>query len=72
MNALLGKKISLFKKISRWKIILKDEDIIEAYKTFSIQSFPLHWRLFYFFNQKQLVIPSFLMVYVIDYLRKRV
>lgn len=68
----IGKEISLFKKISRWKIILKDEDIIEAYKTFSIQSFPLHWRLFYFFNQKQLVIPSFLMVYVIDYLRKRV
>ena len=52
--------------------ILKDSEVQEAYQNFNIGAFPIHWRLFYYFNKKKMVVLSFTMVMIIDFLRKRV
>lgn len=67
-----GRKTSYMKKVSRWKQILKDSEVQEDYQNFNIGAFPIHWRLFYYFNKKRMATLSFTMVMIIDFLRKRV
>ena len=67
-----GRKTSYMKKVSRWKQILKDSEVQEDYQNFNIGAFPIHWRLFYYFNKKRMATLSFTMIMIIDFLRKRV
>lgn len=65
-------KSSIIEKISNIKKILNDNLIKEAYKNFKTDKFPLHWRIFYIFNKKRLVLPSYLMMSAIEFLRTRI
>ena len=65
-------KISKLNKIKNIKEILSDEVIVNAFSKFQLNYFPIHWRLFYFFNKNKLVLLSYLMLNTIEFLRKRV
>ena len=43
-------KSSRLKKVKNIRNILNDEDIYKSYKTFNVDRFPIHWKLFYIFN----------------------
>lgn len=62
--------ISEVEKINRIKNLLKDEYIDSAYKSLELRYFPIHWRIFYFFNKYKLAIPSYLMLKSIGTLKK--
>ena len=62
--------ISQVQKINRIKNLLKDEYIDSAYKSLELRYFPIHWRIFYFFNKYKLAIPSYLMLKSIGTLKK--
>lgn len=68
----MSSQVSLCQRIGNWEKILKQDEIKEAYREFEYQKFPLHWRAFYFFNQKSWAVPSYGMLQIINYLRKRV
>ena len=59
-------------KIRNIRYILEDSLIRESYKKFDISNFPIHWRLFYYFNKKKFAFPSFYMLNTIQYLRMRI
>lgn len=63
-------KISTLNKIKNIKKILNEDYIENAYKELELRYFPIHWRIFYFFNKYKLSIPSYLMVNGIEVLRK--
>lgn len=71
-ECLISERVSLAKKIKNWKGILSQREIKEAYRQFRYNQFPIHWRIFYFFNQKGLAVPSYGMLHIINYLRKRI
>ena len=60
---------SRFKNI---KSILEDKTIKEAYENFDLSYFPIHWKIFYFFNKKRWSFLSYLMLSSIELLRTRV
>ena len=60
---------SRFKNI---KSILEDKTIKEAYENFDLSYFPIHWKIFYFFNKKRWSLLSYLMLSSIELLRTRV
>lgn len=65
-------KSSVIKKIGNIKSILNDKLIKDAYKNFKTENFPIHWRVFYIFNKKRLVVPSYIMLSIIEFLRTRI
>lgn len=65
-------KISELNKIKNIKEILSDEAIVNAFSQFQLSYFPIHWRLFYFFNKNKLALPSYLMLNTIEFLRTRI
>lgn len=64
--------VSIIKKVKKIKTILNDEKIRASYGNFDLSYFPIHWKLFYFFNKKRMAFFSYIMVSVIDFLRKKV
>ena len=62
--------ISFFNKIRNIKRILREDYIDKAYRNLELKNFAIHWRVFYFFNNYKLSIPSFFMVNSIEVLRK--
>lgn len=65
-------KSSNIKKINNIKSIINDKRIVYAYKNFEIRRFPMHWKIFYFFNKNKMPISSYLMINLIDFLRTRI
>lgn len=65
-------KISELNKIKNIKDILSDEVIVNAFSKLKLNYFPIHWRLFYFFNKNKLALPSYLMLNTIEFLRTRI
>lgn len=65
-------KISELNKIKNIKEILSDEVIVNAFRKFKLNYFPIHWRLFYFFYKNKLALPSYLMLNIIEFLRTRI
>ena len=61
--------INRFKNV---KSILEDKIIKEAYENFDLSYFPIHWKIFYFFNKKRWSFLSYLMLSSIELLRTRV
>lgn len=64
-------KLSLNKKIKNIKSILNDDYIKKSFKTFKLNYFPIHWKVFYYFNKKRMALASYMMISIIDYLRKK-
>ncbi len=62
--------ISFLSKIRNIKGILKEDYIESAYKNLELKNFSLHWRVFYFFNKYKFSILSFVMINIIEVLRK--
>lgn len=62
--------ISMKSKMKNIKAILNEDYIEEAYRGLELKHFSIHWRVFYFFNKYKLSIPSYLMINVIELLRK--
>lgn len=65
-------QISLFKKYKNYRKILNESYIEEANQELELSYFPLHWRLFYFCNKYHLTILSYLMIVLINSLRKKI
>lgn len=63
-------KISTLGKIKNINHILKDMRMREAYKQLKFQYLPIKWKLFCFFNRYCLGILSYLMLQVMQFLRK--
>lgn len=64
-------KLSLNKKIKNIKSILNDDDIKKSYEKFKLNYLPIHWKVFYYFNKKRMALASYIMISIIDYLRKK-
>ncbi|MPQ42294.1 glycosyltransferase [Clostridium tarantellae] len=64
-------KVSTTKKIKNIKNILETNYIEKAYKKLEIKHFPIHWRLFYFFNKNKMATSSYFMLNSIEFLRTR-
>ena len=65
-------KISRINKIKNIKIIINEEYIRNAYKNLELKYFSIHWRIFYFFIKHKMSICSYLMLCVIEGLRKTI
>lgn len=65
-------KLPVRKKIINIRKILNDNVIKDAYKNFKTKQFPIHWKIFYTFNKKRLVVPSYFMMSTIEFLRTRI
>lgn len=65
-------KISHISKVKNIKIILNQNYIKEAYKGLNLSYFSIHWRLFYLFNKKRIPMCSYIMLNIIEFLRKRI
>lgn len=63
---------STLSKIKKMESILSEKIIREAYESFDINKFPIHWRLFYCFNKYKISLLSFCMLNTIEFLRTRV
>lgn len=61
--------ISGIEKINRIKHLLNDEYINSAYENLELKYFPIHWRVFYFFNKYKLSFVSYLMLRSISTLK---
>ena len=56
--------------INNLKYILNEDYIVEAFKSFDIKYFNLHWKIFYWFNKKRMYLVTYCMLKVINILRK--
>lgn len=65
-------KVSISQKVKNLKNILNDDIIINSYKNFDLKYFPIHWRIFYWFNKKRMASFSYGMLSIIEFLRKRI
>ena len=65
-------KISGINKIKNIKKIINEEYIRNAYKNLELKYFSIHWRIFYFFIKHKMSICSYLMLCVIEGLRKTI
>lgn len=59
-------------KIKNIKNILSDSMISKSYEKFNVNKFSIHWKLFYIFNKKEMALPSYIMINIIEFLRKRI
>lgn len=65
-------KISHISKVKNIKRMLNEDYIKNAYKGLNLRYFSIHWRLFYLFNKKRIAICSYIMLNIIEFLRKRI
>ena len=61
-----GKK----EQLGQVKKLLNQSYLVEDFKQFNLRCFPFHWKLFYLFNKKRWVYPTYSMIKVINFLRK--
>lgn len=61
---------SLLKKVMYYHQILADEELKLAFNSFQFKYLPIHWRIFYFFNKYRLSLLSYMMIVIINILRK--
>ncbi|MEG1311462.1 MAG: glycosyltransferase [Romboutsia sp.] len=66
-----GNNISTLDKIKNIEKILNENYIVEAYTGLEIKYFPIHWKIFYFFNKKKLALLSFMVISIIELIRKK-
>lgn len=57
-------------KLEQLEKMLNHPDLIEDFKQFKLSYFSLHWKLFYLFNKKRWVYPTYSMINIINLLRK--
>ena len=62
---------SFFDKKTRIKLFLKSDNFVNAFKSFELKYFPLHWKLFFFFAKKKLVFPLLIMLIFIKKIIKK-
>lgn len=60
------------KRVESIRLILQDEMIRHSYEDFDLSYFPIHWKLFYFFNKKRWHFLSYIMLSSIELLRTKV
>ena len=63
-------KISKINKIKSIKKILNEDYIKKAIKGLELKYFPIHWRIFYYFNKKGIASGAYLMSEGINLMRK--
>ena len=59
-------------RLANIKAILEDKTIRKAYENFDLSYFPIHWKLFYFFNKKRWHFLSYIMLCSIELLRTKI
>lgn len=72
MECCPNNKVSHMSKIKNIKSILNEDYIKKAYKELNLRYFSIHWRLFYLFNKKRIPTCSYIMLNIIEFLRKRI
>lgn len=64
--------LTTIKRLENIKCILEDKTIRKAYENFDLSYFPIHWKLFYFFNKKRWYFLSYMMLSSIELLRTKI
>ncbi len=67
-----GNLSSSFEKVSQIKVFLSDERIVKGYKEFDVSEFPITWKVFYLLAKYRASVPFYVMLNIIDFLRKRI
>lgn len=57
-------------QIEQLEKMLNQSYLVEDFKHFNLNYFSLHWKLFYLFNKKRWVYPTYSIINVINFLRK--
>lgn len=63
-------KKSIVKKVMNYYRILSDEEVKLAFSNFQFKYLPIHWRIFYLFNKYRLSLLSYMMIILINILRR--
>jgi len=62
---------SFYTRYSKLTSILNDPLYVTAFSKLSLRYFPLHWKLFFFFAKKRVVLPLLLLLYGIQSILKK-
>lgn len=72
LNECYMRNTSELEKIKNIKKILSDEVIINALSKLELRYLPIHWKIFYIFNKNKMAISSYIMINMMEFLRKRI
>lgn len=71
LNIVQGTNLSYIESIKELRIILSMDHYKKALKDLPMEYFPIHWKLFFYCARKKAVIPMYLLLKIMNYLRGR-
>lgn len=71
LNIVQGTNLSYIESIKELRIILSMDRYKKALKDLPMEYFPIHWKLFFYCARKKAVIPMYLLLKIMNYLRGR-